>query len=474
MATAARMGSDSFLERWFHLSTRGTDVGTEVRAGLTTFMVMAYIIVVNAVVITTGAKVANVDVSFPAVVTSTCLVAAIMCVAMGMAANVPFAMAPGMGINAVVAFQLMVGMKYSFAEAMGVILLEGMIITVLVLTGLRQQVLRALPVSLKMAIGAGIGLFLFAIGAYEAGFFEVPLGPTQGGTVAPPTAGALGDFRKPHVLYAVAGLVITVVLMQARMKGAILGGILITTFIGLLLQPSFGGALSTIPGKLAAPSPIISPPDLQYLGIGLGGLSFLGKGGGGLILAGLLATLSLMLSDFFDTAGTFTAVGTEAGLTDANGNLRENEDRAYLVDSVGAAVGGLLGSSSATTYIESGAGVAEGGRTGLTAVVVGVPFFLAMWLGNVFAVIPPEATAGALMVVGLLMLAAVGRDIPWNDFSQGLPAVFTLMMMPLTWSITNGIGAGVILYCLLNTRRVSPILWVVAAAFVLYFAIGMK
>ncbi len=464
----------AFMERQFELSRRGTDVATEVRAGLTTFMVMSYIIVVNAVVLTTGASIAGLNVSFPAVVTSTCLVAGLLSLAMGLGANVPFAMAPGMGINAVVAFQLMVGMRYSFAEAMGVILLEGIIITVLVLTGLRQTVLHALPVSLKYAIGAGIGLFLFAIGAYEAGLYVVPLGATQGGTMPPPTAGAVGDFRAPPAIYAIVGLVITALLLRIGLKGALLLGIIITTAIGLVVHLSTGTPLSIIPGKLEPPASWVSVPDFQYLGSGVAGLSFLTKGGGALLLAGLLATVSLMLSDFFDTAGTFTALGTEAGLTDKEGNLRENEDRAYLVDSLGAVAGGVAGSSSATTYIESGAGIAEGGRSGLTAVVTAIPFFLAMWLGNVIAIVPPEATAGALMVVGLLMLAAVGSDIPWKEFSLGLPALFTVMIMPLTWSITNGIGAGVILYTILNWRKAGPLLWIVSAMFVLYFVFGTK
>jgi AGZA family xanthine/uracil permease-like MFS transporter len=471
---AVAVRRESFLERRFGLAERETDIGTEVRAGLTTFMVMSYIIVVNAVVLTSGARIAGIDLSFPAVVTSTCLVAGLVTLAMGLAANLPFAIAPGMGINAVVAFQLMVGMRYTFAEAMGVIFLEGVIITILVLTGLRQRVLHALPVSLKQAIGAGIGLFLFAIGAYEAGLFVVPLGATQGGTVPPPTAGALGSFTSPPVVFAIMGLVITALLLQQRVKGAILLGIILTTAIGLVVHVAFGTALSMAPGKLELPAQPVSAPDFQYLGSGLIGLSFLTKAGGALLLAGLLATLSIMLSDFFDTAGTFTALGTEAGLTDQHGNLRRDEDRAYLVDSIGAMAGGFAGSSSATTYIESGAGIAEGGRTGLTAVVTAIPFFLAMWLANVFAIVPPEATAGALMVVGLLMLAAVGSEIPWKSFSLGLPALFAVMLMPLTWSITNGIGAGVILYTLLHARTAGPVLWVATAAFALYFGVGMK
>jgi AGZA family xanthine/uracil permease-like MFS transporter len=463
--------TDSFFERRFHLSARGTDVATEVRAGLTTFMVMSYIIVVNAVIITGGAQIAGQDVSFGSIVTSTCLVAGIMCAAMGFWANLPFAIAPGMGLNAVVAFQLMVGLNYTFAQAMGVIFLEGIIITILVITGLRQAVLRALPVPLKLAIGAGIGLFLFAIGAFEAGLFIVPIGATQGGTVQPPTAGALGNFMAPPTAFAVFGLIVTAVLMHLRVQGALLVGILVTTVVGVIVHVGTGVQLSIIPGKLELPPQPISAPDFSNVGDAIGGLSFL-TSGGNLLLAGLLATLSIMLSDFFDTAGTFTALGTEAGLVDDNGNLRENEDRAYLVDSLGAMMGGLVGSSSATTYIECGAGIAEGGRTGLTAVVVAIPFLLAMWLGNLFAIVPPEATAGALMIVGLLMIAATAAEIPWKDLSVGLPALFALMLMPLTWSITNGIGAGVILYTLLHVRSATLPLWICSAAFVVYFVIG--
>jgi adenine/guanine/hypoxanthine permease len=475
MAHATReRAQPSTMEQWFALSKRGTDVGTEVRAGLTTFMVMGYIVVVNPIILTAGAAISRQDVPFGAVVTSTCLAAALMTLAMGLWANLPFAMAPGLGINAVVAFQLMGTLGYTFSEAMGVIVLEGLIITVLVLTGLRQQVLHALPVALKLAIGGGIGLFIFSIGAYEAGVYRVPLAATQGGTVAPPTAGALGSFTTPAVLYAVAGLVLTIALMRARVKGAILIAILATTVVGLVLQAALSVPMSAQPGKLALPASILSAPDLRLIGSGIAGLGFLTRGGADLILAGVLATVSLMLSDFFDTAGTFTGLGKEAGLVDANGNLVENEDRAYLVDSLGALMGGAVGSSSATTYIESAAGIAEGGRTGLTAVVAAIPFVVAMVLGSLIAIVPQEATAGALMVVGVLMLAAVGTEIPWRDFSVAVPALFTLMLMPLTWSITNGIAAGVVLYVLLHGRRAGLLMWVLAAVFVLYLAFGTK
>jgi AGZA family xanthine/uracil permease-like MFS transporter len=284
----------------------------------------------------------------------------------------------------------------------------------------------------------------------------------------------LGSFTAPPVIYAVFGLLATGYLMHRRVKGAILIGILLTTIIGVIVHLAAGIALSVIPGKLELSGPLVTAPDFRYVGIGLFGLGFLGKGGGALLLAGILAVLSIMLSDFFDTAGTFTAVGTGAGLVNEQGNLRENEDRAYVVDSMGALLGGVVGSSSATTYIESAAGVAEGGRTGLSSVVTAIPFVVAMVFANLFAIVPQEATAGALMVVGVLMLAAVGSEIPWRDFSVAMPALFTLMLMPLTWSITNGIAAGVILYALLNGRRAGVLMWALAAAFVLYLVWGTK
>jgi adenine/guanine/hypoxanthine permease len=465
--------SRSAVERWFRLSERGTDAGTELRGGLTTFMVMSYIIVVNPVILTTGARSAGLDVSFPAVLTSTCLVAGVMTLLMGLWANLPFALAPGMGVNAVVAFQLLAGMRYTFAEAMGVVLLQGVILTLFVVSGLRTRLLRAVPVPLKMAIGAGIGLFLFTIGAYQAGLFVVPLGSTQGGTVAPATAGALGSFTSGPTLLALFGLLLIGVLLARRVKGAILLGIVLTTLVGMIAQAVLHTSLSTVAGKLELPAQPVSAPDFSYLGIGISGLSFLGRGDSGAVLAGILATLSIFLSDFFDVAGTFTALGAEAGLVDSQGRLRENEGRAYLVDGLASAAGGLAGSSSGTTYIESGAGIAEGGRTGLTAIAAAIPFFLAMWLANVFAIVPQEATAGALMVVGLLMLAAVGSKIPWQEFAVGLPALLTLMLMPLTWSITNGIGAGVVGYTLLNPRRAGILLWIVALVFAIYFAVGL-
>jgi AGZA family xanthine/uracil permease-like MFS transporter len=442
---------DSWLERTFDLTARGTTVGTEVRAGLTTFMVMAYIIAVNPGILTTTSP----DLPITAVITATCLTAGILTLAMGLWTNYPLALAPGMGLNAVVAFQLVGAMGLPWQAAMGVIFLEGVVITILVLTGFREAVMTALPRSLKMAIGGGIGLFLLAIGAYEGGLFRVPILP---GGAAPPTAGALGNLVAPPAILAIIGLAVTAWLLSRGVKGGMLIGIVATTAIGMLWQATTGTAVSMVPGKAVLPAQLFSLPDFSTLGAGLNVQVFAQVG----FLVALLTILAIMLSDFFDTLGTVVAVGKEANLLDEQGRPPKL-DRILLVDSLGAALGGAAGSSSNTSFIESGAGVAEGGRTGLTSVVAAIPFFLAMFVGNLFAVVPPEATA------------AVAREIPWGSMEEGLPALLTLTIMPLTWSITNGIGAGIVLYAFLKlvngkAREIQPLMWVATVAFLIYFA----
>jgi AGZA family xanthine/uracil permease-like MFS transporter len=454
---------DSWLERTFDLTARGTTVGTEVRAGLTTFMVMAYIIAVNPGILTTTSP----DLPITAVITATCLTAGILTLVMGLWTNFPLALAPGMGLNAVVAFQLVGAMGLPWQAAMGVIFLEGVVITALVLTGFREAVMTALPRSLKMAIGGGIGLFLLAIGAYEGGLFRVP---TMPGGAAPPTAGALGNLVAPPAILAIIGLAVTAWLLSRGVKGGMLIGIVVTTAIGMVWQATTGTAVSMVPGKAVLPAQIFSLPDFSTLGAGLNVQVFAQVG----FLVALLTILAIMLSDFFDTLGTIVAVGKEANLLDEQGKPPKL-DRILLVDSLGAALGGAAGSSSNTSYIESGAGVAEGGRTGLTSVVAAIPFFLAMFVGNLFAVVPPEATAAALIIVGFYMMAAIAREIPWGSMEEGLPALLTLTIMPLTWSITNGIGAGIVLYTFLKlvngkAREIQPLMWVATVAFVVYFA----
>jgi AGZA family xanthine/uracil permease-like MFS transporter len=460
------------LERYFGLAARGTTVGTEVRAGLTTFVVMSYIIVLNAVILTTGAQLAKQDLPFTAVVTATCLVAGVMTLAMGLYANFPLAIAPGMGLNSVVAFQLMAGQGLPWQAAMGVIFLEGILITLLVLSGFREAVMQAMPASMKMAIGGGIGLFLLAIGAYEGGLYRVPVSVGQTITQAPPTAGAIGNLAAPPTVLALIGLAVTAWLLTTGVRGGLLIGILATTAVGMAWQYALGTPVSAVPGKAMLPSQWITVPDFSTIGSGLNFEVFARLG----LLAGILTVVTVMLSDFFDTMGTAVAVGKEANLLDERGRP-PNLSGILLIDSLAAALGGLFGSSSATSYIESGAGVAEGGRTGLTAVVAAIPFFLAMFFGNIFAIVPPEATAAALIIVGFYMMAAVGRELPWHSIDEGLPALLTLTIMPLTWSITNGIGAGAIVYTFIKLIRgqvddLHPLMLVVSAAFVVYFLSG--
>jgi AGZA family xanthine/uracil permease-like MFS transporter len=398
------------------------------------------------------------------------LTAGLLTLAMGLWANFPLALAPGMGLNSVVAFQLIVGQGLPWPVAMGVIFLEGVIITILVLTGFREAVMTALPHSLKMAIGGGIGLFLLAIGAYEGGLFRVPVQVGQTVQMPPPTAGALGNLVAPPTVLAIVGLLLTGWLLARGVRGGLLIGILLTTVVGMVWHYATGAAVSTQPGKAVLPETWLSLPDFRTLGAGLNVEVFVQLG----FLAALLTILAIMLSDFFDTLGTVVAVGKEANLLDERGRP-PHLDRILIVDSLGAAVGGAAGSSSNTCYIESAAGVAEGGRTGLTSVATAVPFFLAMFLANILAVVPPEATAAALIIVGFFMMAAVGREIPWASIEEGLPALLTLTVMPLTWSITNGIGAGIVLYVFLKAvngklRELHPVMWLAAAAFVIYFA----
>ncbi|HEY3335121.1 MAG TPA: NCS2 family permease [Candidatus Limnocylindrales bacterium] len=438
----------SAIAQFFKFSERGTTIGTEARAGLTTFMVMAYIIFLNPIILTGGF--ADKDAAFTAVALSagTALVAGIMTIAMGVVGNFPLALAAGLGINGIVAFSL-TARGLSPAGAMGVILLEGLAVTVLVLVGLREAIMNAVPLALKRAIGVGIGLFILFIGFANGGFVKgnAPVTPT---TFHLPTTAA--DF----VFWI--GLILTIVLWVRKIKAALVISILLTTVIALaagvaqvpadfVLTPSF-----TTLGKVA-PFEIFSLPNLS-------------------LLAAILIIFSIMLTDFFDTMGTVTGVAAEAGLANEDGSV-PGVGRILLVDSVAAAVGGLAGVSSNTTYIESAAGVAEGGRTGFTSVVTGVLFLLAILLAPIAGIIPGVATAPALVLVGYLMFTQV-KGIDVTNLEDGIPALLTMILMPLTYDITVGIGAGFVSWVLIKlvkgkASEVHPLMWVVAALFLVFF-----
>ena len=476
-AVAATAGAASpvqdgtWVERTFGLRERGATVGTEVRAGLTTFMVMAYIIFVNPAILSFAgiSALEGKGPPFLAVVAATCLVAAIASLAMGLYANYPLAIAPGMGLNAIVAFQLVAAMGLSWQAAMGVILIEGIIITLLVLTGFREAVMGAFQMSLKRGIGVGIGLFILFIGLYQGGFVRVPV--EIGSTVAapPPVPLALGNYATLPFAIALIGLVVTMYLVARGTRGALLIGILLTTVVATGVRYATGAAVSSV--ESAATFPTAWPlPDLSTIGAGLNVEVFFKVG----LITAILTIFSIMLSDFFDTMGTVTGIGAEAGWLDPNGRLPRLR-RVLLIDSLAAALGGLFGTSSATTYIESAAGVSEGGKTGLTAGVVGLLFLACLFLAPIAGMIPPEATAPALILVGFYM-AAAARGIDFGDVEDGLPALLTMIAMPLTYSITNGIGAGVLTYVIVKLARgkaaqIRPMMWIAAVAFVLYFAL---
>jgi len=450
------------LDRYFALSERGATIGGEVRGGLTTFMVMAYIIFVNPAILSFAGipALAGQGPPFAAVQAATCLVAGAMTVAMGLVANYPLAIASGMGLNAAVAFQLVAGLKLPWQAAMGVVFLEGLLLTVLVLTGFREAMMNAIPLALKRAIGVGIGLFILFIGLYSAGI--VKSGP-------PGVPVTLGELTTAPVAVAIFGLLLTVWLQARGISSGLLIGIIVTTVLAIVVNQLTGGAAFPTRGQAVVPASFVALPDFSTLGAGLDVSVFVRLG----VIGAVVTIFSIMLSDFFDTMGTVIGVGGEAGWLRADGSL-PRLNRVLLVDSLGAVAGGAAGASSATTYIESAAGVATGARTGLASVVTGACFLLALFFAPLAGVVPPQATAPALIVVGYLM-AGVVRAIPFDDLDEGLPALLTLALMPFTYSITNGIGIGFIAYCFIKLVRgrggeVRPMMYGTALAFLIYFA----
>jgi len=453
------------LERWFDLGRRGATVGGEIRGGLTTFMVMAYIIFVNPAILSFAGITAlqGQGPSFPATQAATCLVAGVMTIAMGLLADYPLALASGMGLNAVVAFQLVAGMKLPWTAAMGVVVLEGVAITVLVLTGFREAIMHAIPASLKQAIGVGIGLFILFIGLVSAGL--VKPGP-------PGVPVTLGELTSAPVAVALFGLLLTLWLSARQTHSALLVGILASTVVAIAVNAGTGGRAFPIPGQAVWPAALVDWPDFSTLGAGFDFSVFVRAG----VITAVVTIFSIMLSDFFDTMGTVIGIGGEAGWLTPDGRL-PRLNRVLLVDSLAAAVGGAAGASSATTYIESAAGVSAGARTGLASVVTGVCFLLALFFAPLAGIVPAPATAPALIVVGYLMSRIV-REIPFGQFEEGFPALLTLAVMPFTYSITNGIGAGFIAYCFIklvrgNGREVAPMMYGATIAFVIYFALPL-
>ncbi|WBQ06592.1 NCS2 family permease [Kribbella sp. CA-293567] len=475
----ARPGSGP-LDAFFRISERGSTLGREIRGGLVTFFTMAYIVVLNPLIIgsvkdSTGQFVGggtDQAVAIAKVAVATALIAGVVTILMGLVANFPLALATGLGLNAFIAFS--VASKMTWADAMGLVVIEGLIILVLVLTGFRRAVFEAVPQQLKIAISVGIGLFIAFIGVVDAGFVRRPA--SAGGP--PVELGVGGNLRGWPVLVFVIGLVLIITLYARKVKGAILIGILFATVLAIVIEAIFdiGGRTETNPGGWGLSVPKLpdswfSTPNLDLVGeFNLFG-SFEKVG----LVSALLLIFTLMLADFFDTMGTMTAIGAEAGLLDQDGNP-PNSQRILVVDSVAAAAGGAASVSSNTSYIESASGVGEGARTGLASVVTGICFLISMVVAPLVTLIPYEAATPALILVGFLMMTQV-KGIDFDDLELAIPAFLTIILMPFTYSISAGIGAGFVSYVLLKVvrgkaRQVHPLMWVVAALFVVYFAIG--
>jgi AGZA family xanthine/uracil permease-like MFS transporter len=445
------------LDRYFKISERDSTVRTEILAGITTWLTMAYILFVNPQIL--GLDGAGLP--FPAALTATALCAGVMTIAMGIIGRYPFALAAGLGLNAFVAFTLVLGNGLSFPQAMGVIVAEGVLITILVLTGVRTLILEAIPMDLKRAIGIGIGAFIALIGLINAGVVT-----NQGAT---PLALA-PELTTWKIFVFAIGFTISAVLVARRIRGALLLGIVASTAIAIVANEANDAAIWAN-GIATVPDDVVEMPDFSIIGdFSFGFVEALGWA------TALAAVISVMLSDFFDTMGTVIGIGGEAKLLDRDGKL-PGIKRVLLIDSLAAAAGGVTSSSSNTTYIESASGVSDGGRTGLASVVTGALFLAAMFFSPIAGVIPPEATAPALVLVGYFMMTMV-KDIDWADPGIGIPALLTIVMMPFTYSITNGVGAGFVSYVVIAVLRgrwrdVHPLLYVVAGIFTWYFVHGV-
>ena len=501
------------LDSYFKIKERGSTVGREIRGGFVTFFTMAYIVALNPLILggskdSTGAYLGGGEFhgNFAAIAAMTALMAGILTILMGAVANFPLALATGLGLNTFVAVGI--ASKMTWADAMGLIVLEGIIITILVLTGFRTAVFRAVPQQLKIAISVGIGLFITLIGLVDSGFVR-----RTGTGPVPVTLGDNGNLVGWPVVVFGIGLLLMIVLLVRKTKGAIFISIVATTIIAVVVEKAFKIGTNYLPagvasgilkdGKLppdmkgfilsgdtvapvdlgkyvnpkgwglnvpAIPHDIVAKPDFSLFGKFdlFGGFHVNGV----TVIGAILIVFTLLLSDFFDTVGTVTAIGTEAGLIDAQGNV-PNNNKILFVDSVAAAAGGVGSISSNTSYIESASGVGEGARTGLASIVTGTLFLLTTFLAPLVAVIPYEAATPALIIVGFLMMSQI-KDLEWSDLGIGIPAFLTMILMPFTYNISVGIGAGFISHVVIRvvqgrSKEVHALLYLVSGLFVVYF-----
>lgn len=434
------------MEKLFKLKEHGTTVRTEIIAGITTFFAMAYIIFVNP------GMLAETGMDFMAVMVATCIASAIGCLLTAFIANVPFAQAPGMGLNAFFTYTVCFGMGYTWQEGLAIVLISGLIFLAVTISPLRSKIISAIPASLKKAIGAGIGLFIAFIGLLNSGIV----------TTTPANITALGSITSGPALVACIGLVLTAILLAFKVKGAIFIGILATTIVGI----PFG--VTTFPESLTE-----SGINLSTFGAcfteGFGGLMKLG------LLPLLTAIITFAIVDCFDTVGTLIGTASANNMLDKDGNMPHG-DKALMADAIATCAGAVLGTSTVTTFVESSTGISEGGRTGLTSVVTAVLFLLAILLAPVAGIIPSAATAPALIIVGVFMLKNA-VDIPWGDMEVAIPCFLTIAMMPFAYSISDGIAFGFISYTIIKLVRgkgkdVPILMYILSLLFVLKYILA--
>lgn len=428
----------TFLEKFFKLKENKTSVRTEILAGITTFMTMAYILVVNPTILSE----AGMDKG--AVFTTTAIASFIGTVIMGLCANYPFALAPGMGLNAYFAYTIVIGRGYSWQFALTAVLLEGIIFLVLTFTKVREMIVNSMPYSLKQAVSAGIGIFIAFLGLYQAGLVKQGKGiPLDLGVITSATS-----------LITIFGILFTILLLVKKVPGAILFGMLATTVVSIICGVSeLPKAVVGTPSSIA---PIFMKFDFSKI----------------ISTEMFVALFAFLFVDLFDTVGTLVGVASKADMLDKDGNLPKAR-QALFADSIGTTVGAILGTSTVTTFVESASGVAEGGRTGLTAIVTACLFLLALIFQPIFAVIPTYATSSALIVVGLFMITGI-KKINFEDYTEALPAFLTIIMMPLSYSIANGIVFGIVSYAILKLvsgrrKEASPVVYILALLFILKF-----
>ncbi|MCM3656716.1 NCS2 family permease [Agromyces mediolanus] len=473
-ADAPQQAPKNALDRFFEITARGSSVGTEIRGGIVTFVTMAYIVILNPIILSSGVDVDGNQLGFAQLSAVTGLTAGVMTILFGVVARLPFGFAAGLGINSFLAVSV-VG-QVTWPEAMGLVVVNGLIIVLLAATGLRRMIFNAVPIQLKLAITVGIGLFIAFIGFVDAGFV------TATGVSSPPVGlGAGGSVATVPSLVFILTLLITGVLVARKVKGGILIGLVSGTVLAVVIEAIWNLGPKIANGELVNPNGWgLSVPELSGSPVSLPDLSLVGQVSFGSferigVLAALMLVFTLVFTNFFDAMGTMTGLSKEAGLADERGDFPRIKS-ALVVEGVGAVAGGFTSGSSNTVFIESGAGIGEGARTGLANVVTGALFLLAMFFTPLVSIVPTEVAAAALVIVGALMMSQI-RYIDFSDFSVLLPVFLAVTVMPLTYSIANGIGAGFIAWVVVRSlggkaREISPLLWIVAAGFLLYFARG--